>query len=292
MAADFNASAPSRSRLRLFARLNITNPAIAAAPAMAAPAISRRRATSLRYFHSGLRYFQTSFIFRTVMSRPLSCIEVAGTRRAIVRMTTPATLAAALLVKKSDAMAAEEGEMKKEAKFEDLFQMGLEDLYDAEKQIVAALPNMIAAASSEELGAALEEHLEATKLHVSRLETIFESIAEDAGNRECRPMQALLDAGATLIGALEKSAVLDAGIIAAAQKVEHYEMAGYRAVCTLAEMLGQQDAFDLLDQTLEEEEDADQALTDLGDAILSGDEMEPQEAARNEGASFLDPAAR
>jgi ferritin-like metal-binding protein YciE len=207
-------------------------------------------------------------------------------------MTTRATLAAALLVKESDAIAAEEGEMEKEAKFEDLFQMGLEDLYDAERQIVAALPKMIAAASSEELGATLEAHLEATKEHVSRLETIFEGIAEDPGSRECRPMQALLDVGARLIGELEKSAVLDAGLIAAAQNVEHYEMAGYRTVCALAEMLGQQDAFDLLDQTLEEEEDADQALTDLADAILSGDEMEPQEAARNEGTSFADPAGQ
>jgi ferritin-like metal-binding protein YciE len=192
-------------------------------------------------------------------------------------------LAAALLAKESDAIAVEEGEMKKEAKFEDLFQMGLEDLYDAERQIVAALPNMIAAASSEELAAALEAHLAAAKEHVSRLQTIFEGIAEDPGNRECRPMQALLDTGARLIGEWEKSAVLDAGIIAAAQKVVHFEMAGYRTVCALAEMLGQRDAFDLLDQTMEEEEDADQALTDLADAILSGDEMEQEAATENGG---------
>lgn len=180
-------------------------------------------------------------------------------------------------------------EMKKAAKFEDLFQEGLEDLYDAERQIVAALPKMIAAASSEQLGAALEAHLEATKQHVSRLESIFESVAQDPGSRECRPMQALLDAGATLIGESEKSMVLDAGIVAAAQKVEHYEMAGYRTVCALAEMLGQQQAFDLLDRTLEEEEEIDQLLTDLGDAILSGDEMEAEGEA---GETGVTPAAK
>jgi hypothetical protein len=85
-------------------------------------------------------------------------------------------------------------------------------------------------------GSRFGAHLEATKQHVSRLESIFESVAQDPGSRECRPMQALLDAGAKLIGESEKSTVLDAGIVAAAQKVEHYEMAGYRTVCALSEI--------------------------------------------------------
>jgi ferritin-like metal-binding protein YciE len=161
--------------------------------------------------------------------------------------------------------------MKQQLQFEDLFQNTLADLYDAEKQIVAALPKMIAAASSEELSASLESHLEETREHVSRLERIFEGISAQADATECKVMQTLLSEGAKLVFEFEKSPELDVALITAAQKVEHYEIAGYNAASGLAEILGQQDAFDLLQETLQEETDADSTLGEICDAILTGD---------------------
>jgi ferritin-like metal-binding protein YciE len=176
--------------------------------------------------------------------------------------------------------------MKPEIKFEDLFQNTLADLYDAEKQIAEALPKMIAASSSEELSTALESHLEETKEQVSRLETIFERIAAQPEAAECHVMEALLSDGAKLIAEFGKSPVLDAALIAAAQKVEHYEIAGYTTASGLAEVLGQHDAFELLQETLEEETDADATLAEIADAILSGDavaeEMEEDEEEEEE----------
>jgi ferritin-like metal-binding protein YciE len=161
--------------------------------------------------------------------------------------------------------------MKKTARFEDLFQEGLADLYDAEKQIVAALPKMIAASSSEALSGDLAAHLGETKTHVSRLETIFEKIAADPGGGACHSMEALLGECERVIDELEKSPVLDLALIAAARKVEHYEIAGYSMATRLAEILGQQDVFDRLEETLEEEIEADEALEELAETILDGD---------------------
>ena len=172
--------------------------------------------------------------------------------------------------------------MKSEIKFEDLFQNVLADLYDAEKQILEALPKMIAAASSEELGAALEAHLEETKAQVSRLETIFERIAAQPEAAECHPMEALLNEGSRLISEFGKSTVLDAALIGAAQKVEHYEIAGYTTASALAEVLGQQDAFELLQETLEEETEADATLAEISDSLLSGEEVVEEEEEEEE----------
>src|SRR5579872_5033072 len=138
--------------------------------------------------------------------------------------------------------------MKKDAKFEDLFQEELEDLYDAEKQIVAALPKMIAASSSEELSAALTSHLEETKQQVTRLETIFESTSQEPGGRQCKGMQGLLAEGEKTVSELERSPVLDVAIIGAARRVEHYEIVAYNALNGLAEVLGRQDACELLQE--------------------------------------------
>jgi ferritin-like metal-binding protein YciE len=161
--------------------------------------------------------------------------------------------------------------MKQQIHFEDLFQETLADIYDAERQIAAALPKMIAASSAEELSAFLESHLEETKEHISRLDDIFERIAVQPDSTECKPMQALLSEGARLISTYEKSAALDVALIAAAQKVEHYEISSYNAASALAETLSQQDAFDLLQETLEEETDADATLGEICDSILTGD---------------------
>ena len=161
--------------------------------------------------------------------------------------------------------------MKQPIQFEDLFQDTLADLYDAERQIAAALPKMIAASSAEELSAFLESHLEETKEHIARLDQLFERMAAQPDATESKPMQALLSEGARLISAFEKSPALDVALIAAAQKVEHYEIAGYNAAAALAETLGQQDDFDVLQETLEEETDADATLGEICDAVLTGE---------------------
>ncbi len=159
----------------------------------------------------------------------------------------------------------------KDAKFEDLFQEELKDMYDAEKQIVKALPKMIAASSSPELAAALQEHLQETQEQVKRLERVFESMGEQPGGKTCEGMQGLLREGEKMITEMAKSPVLDAGIIGAAQKVEHYEISAYGTARTMAEMLGQADAAELLDETLEEEKAADEKLTEIAEAIMAGD---------------------
>ena len=115
----------------------------------------------------------------------------------------------------------------KEAKFDELFKEELEDLYDAEKQIIQALPKMAEAASSEELKSAFEEHLEQTKEQVKRLERVFKAIGEKPKGKTCEGMQGLLKEGEKIIAEIPKSPVLDAAIIGAAQKVEHYEISGY-----------------------------------------------------------------
>jgi len=166
----------------------------------------------------------------------------------------------------------------KRARYEDLFQEGLAKLYDAEKQIAAALPKMMAASSSMELSGALDAHLEDTKQQVARLESIFERMGEQPGG-ECRVMQALLDEGDRLIAEFEKSPELDTALIAAAQKVEHFEIAAYRSMCALAEVLGQEELFDLLETTLAEEMEADETLNEASESILGGDTEEPVEAA-------------
>jgi len=161
--------------------------------------------------------------------------------------------------------------LKKDGKFETLFQEQLEDLYDAEKQLAGALPAMIAASSSPDLSGILESALEDAREQVSRLEALFEGMAEEPGARQSRVMQALLDEGQRFIDELEKSTVLDAALIATVQKVKHHEIAGYATACGLAEMLGQQEAFGLLQETLEEETQSGEELADLYEAILTGD---------------------
>lgn len=168
----------------------------------------------------------------------------------------------------------------KKVQFADLFQEGLADIYDAEKQIIAALPKMIAASSSMDLSGALEAHLEDTKEQVTRLETIFEQIGEQPGGHDCRPMAALLSEGERLIDEFDKSPILDTALIAAAQKVEHYEIVTYRHLCTMAELLGQQETFDLLETTLAEEIEADETLTEVSETALEGgedDDLEDEE---------------
>jgi ferritin-like metal-binding protein YciE len=150
---------------------------------------------------------------------------------------------------------------------QELYIEQLKDLYDAEHQIIKALPNMIDAATSTDLKDALSEHLEVTKTQATRLEQIFQSSGEKAKGTKCKGMQGVIQEGDDLVGDIKDEDVRDAAIIASAQRVEHYEMAGYGTARTYAKLLGDDDAGQLLQQTLDEEKDADKKLTTLAEDI-------------------------
>jgi ferritin-like metal-binding protein YciE len=143
----------------------------------------------------------------------------------------------------------------------------LKDLYSAENQIIKALPKMIKAASSPELKAGFEEHLEQTRRQVARLEMIFKQLKESPKGKKCKGMEGLLTEGKELMEEDAEPEVLDAGLIAAAQHVEHYEIAGYGCVRTYAELLDDNNAVKLLQQTLDEEKKTDETLTMLAKSI-------------------------
>jgi ferritin-like metal-binding protein YciE len=145
----------------------------------------------------------------------------------------------------------------------DLYLSELSDLYSAEKQIVKALPKMIEKTESAELRHALEDHLEETLGHVDRLEEVFEMHGESPQRQKCKGMEGILEEGDELVGKDAAAAVRDAAIIAAAQRVEHYEMAAYGTVRTWAQQLGHGKAAAVLQETLEEEGAADKKLTSI-----------------------------
>jgi ferritin-like metal-binding protein YciE len=149
---------------------------------------------------------------------------------------------------------------------QELYVEHLQDLYSAEQQIIKALPKMIEAAQSEELRNALNEHLEVTRTQASRIETICEELGEDPENEKCKGMEGVLKEGSDLVKEMSEP-VRDAAIIAAAQPVEHYEMAGYGTARTYASLLGYDEAASLLEQTLEEEKEADQTLSGLAEEL-------------------------
>lgn len=151
----------------------------------------------------------------------------------------------------------------------DLFEHELRDIYYAEKALVKALPKMAKGATSEKLKAGIEEHLEQTKGQVERLEQVFELLGVPARGKKCEAMEGLIEEGASLLEEDADSDVLDAGIIAAAQKVEHYEIATYGTLCTWARQLGLDDTADLLGETLEEEKQTDLKLTELAESEVN-----------------------
>jgi ferritin-like metal-binding protein YciE len=158
----------------------------------------------------------------------------------------------------------------------------LRDLYNAENQLVKALPKMAKTASSEQLRSGFEEHLEQTKGHVSRLEEIFEALGEKPTGKKCAGMAGLVKEGEEMMGEDFGEEVMDAALISAAQRVEHYEIAAYGCVATWAELLGESEANALLEKTLEEEKETDQKLTELAEEINveakgSGEEGEEEE---------------
>jgi ferritin-like metal-binding protein YciE len=151
---------------------------------------------------------------------------------------------------------------------EDLLHHELKDLFSAENQLVKALPKMAKAATNEELKAGFEEHLEQTKGHVERLEQIAEKIGKKLTGHKCKAMEGLVEEGAEMISEDADDSVRDAGLIGAAQRVEHYEMAGYGTARALAEKLGHDDIAELLGQTLDEEKETDEKLTELAQSAV------------------------
>src|ERR1700733_5918290 len=143
----------------------------------------------------------------------------------------------------------------------------LKDLYSAEKQLTKALPKMAKAASSDELRSGFEEHLEQTKGHIQRLEQIFESLDESPKGKKCVGMEGLVKEGSEVMEEGFEDAVLDTGLIGAARRVEHYEMAAYAAAREIARVLGQTKHASLLEKTLAEEKQTDEKLAELAKDI-------------------------
>jgi ferritin-like metal-binding protein YciE len=167
------------------------------------------------------------------------------------------------------------------ASLEDLFLQELKDIYDAEKQLLKALPKMAKATEAGELRAAIEEHHAVTEKQVERLEEIFQLLDKPARGKKCVAMHGLIEEGSELLKEDAEPAVLDAAIIAAAQKVEHYEIAAYGTLATYAEILGYEDAKELLGQTLEEEKETDEALTEIA-GQLNFEAMDAEEAGETD----------
>jgi len=151
------------------------------------------------------------------------------------------------------------------ASLQDLYIEELKDLYSAETQILKALPKMANAAESRQLRSAFEEHEHQTREQVRRLEQIFDKLNADAKGKVCKGMQGLLAEGEEFIGEKPEAQVMDAGLISLAQRVEHYEIAGYGSVRTYAQQLGLQEDASLLQQTLDEEGQTDKKLTALAE---------------------------
>jgi ferritin-like metal-binding protein YciE len=145
----------------------------------------------------------------------------------------------------------------------------LRDIYNAENQLLKALPKMAKKASAPELKQAFKEHLDQTREHVERLEEIFEKLDKKPTGKTCKAMKGLIEEGSEILEEDGEEPVLDAGIIAAAQKVEHYEIASYGTVRAWANMLGEEDAAEILQQTLDEEGETDKRLTELAEEIVN-----------------------
>jgi len=172
----------------------------------------------------------------------------------------------------------------------DLLVEELKDLYSAEKQLVKALPKIARGAESEELKAAIQEHLEVTKEQVTRLEEVFSHLEEKPRAKPCKGMQGLIEEGAESLQEEDAGVLRDLQLIGAAQRVEHYEVAAYGTAKAMAEQLGLSEVAELLNETLEEEEEADNKLTEVagtlcGEAPTGEEEMEEEEDTELVGAS-------
>ena len=167
---------------------------------------------------------------------------------------------------------------------EQLLQQELQDLYDAEKQLVRALPKMAKNASSDELKKAFKEHLDATKGQVERIERVFEVLGAKAKSRPCAAMKGLIAEGQEVMEENAPDVLKDLAIVGAAQRVEHYEMAGYGTARALAGRLGNEEAAGLLQETLDEEKEADEKLTEIAQSLLESVETDGASAPKSAGA--------
>jgi ferritin-like metal-binding protein YciE len=173
----------------------------------------------------------------------------------------------------------------KENALRELYVDELRDIFNAENQLTKALPKMAKAATSNELRSGFEEHLEQTKGHVRRLEQIFDALGEKPTGKKCKGMEGLIEEGKEMIEEDElEEEVLDAGLISAAQRVEHYEIAAYGCVRTYANLLGEDEAVQLLEATLKEEKATDQKLTQLAEKInVEAEQQEGAESSHRKG---------
>ena len=178
---------------------------------------------------------------------------------------------------KAKSVSASEG-LKK------IFEEELKDIYWAEKHLTKALPKMQKAATSEELQQAIEDHLNQTKVHVNRLEQVFDQLGEKAQAKKCEAMEGLTKEGDTVVEETEDgTSTRDVGIIVSAQKVEHYEISAYGSLITLAKTMGQDEIADILSQTLEEEKEADQLLTQIAESSINW-QAEEEDEEEGEGS--------
>jgi ferritin-like metal-binding protein YciE len=159
----------------------------------------------------------------------------------------------------------------------DLYVEELKDLYNAENQLLKALPRLAKKASSPDLKAAFEEHLGQTESQVNRLEKIFKRLGEKPTGKTCKAMKGLVEEGKEIIEEDGDGSVLDAALIGAAQKVEHYEIASYGTARTFASMLGEDDAMELLQETLDEEAATDKKLTALAESLVNPEASQAEE---------------
>src|SRR3954447_639156 len=152
---------------------------------------------------------------------------------------------------------------------QDLLKEDLKDVYNAENQLIKALPKMAKSASNQQLKEAIENHLEETKEQVERLEQVMEMLGMPTRGKTCKAMQGILEEGKEVMAEDAEDDVMDAALIGAAQKVEHYEIATYGTLCTYADLLGLKEAKRLLGQNLEEEKKTDQLLTELAESVIN-----------------------
>jgi len=174
---------------------------------------------------------------------------------------------------------------------EELFVEELKDIYSAEKQAVKAFPRLAKAVQSEELRQAMQDHLEQTKGQVERLDRIFEILEKRSSGKTCEGMKGLVEEAQSQLEEIEKGPVLDCAMIGALQRIEHYEIAAYGTAATLAEAMGQDEVKELLGETLEEEKETDERLTQVAqsvnsEALSEGNEEESsQDKDENEGSN-------
>lgn len=190
-------------------------------------------------------------------------------KKAITSKTAPASKAST-----SKNATTKTGKME-DSEFHEFFVDELKDIYWAEKHLVKALPKMKKAATSEELAAAFEKHTQETQQHIETLEQVFDLLGEKASAKKCDAMAGLLEEADGIIADTDKGTMIrDAGLILAAQKVEHYEIATYGTLKVFAENMGHQEVADLLNQTLENEKETDVALTEIAVSSINAEAAE------------------